>query len=124
MLHIENFVTAVREGRSSDAIKEFKAYLSEHQDEVKGELKTQVAEEFGMKKKAKDDEDEDESEEDDEDEKVEESAMAPYTVSFKGKSVEVKAASHFQAKGYAMEELGAKDSDRDEMKSVIGKKKD
>lgn len=67
MLHIDNFVTAVREGRSSDAIKEFKAYLDEKQGEVKDQLTTQVAEEFGMKKKAKDDEADDDSEDEEDD---------------------------------------------------------
>lgn len=69
MLNIENFVTAVQEGRSSDAIKAFKAVLDEKKEEVKGELTTQVAEEYGMKKKSKDkDGDEEESEEGEEEE--------------------------------------------------------
>lgn len=66
MLHIENFVSAVREGRTSDAMKAFKAHLDEEKERVKGDLVHQAAEDYGMQKKVVESEEEDEDDDEDE----------------------------------------------------------
>lgn len=70
MLHIENFVAAIREGRTNDAMKSFKSHLNEQKERVKDEQVQAAATEFGMSKKVTEAEEEAEDEPEDLDESM------------------------------------------------------